>query len=405
MKNVLFLAALALCHPLHAADALIVEKLEGAVTNAELQAFKSFMRTVPVPTDNQRNMMVYGTGGTSVESLGRMFAISGDRELLDLMLRFTDAMLAARNDPQTGVVIWTGERDAVWPNSTPAEGKQAYAGSETGDVMGHIAHAARLILQNEELANEVVPDGDPHHFGKTYLLRALRYVHDMDHTLDTFVLKWLVRPGTLRLHQPDSPAYDAASRPNSSSKPMPWNQQMMVLNGVQRLAECHALLGADDDVARVKQCDAIVQASIDWFFESAQRITVNGHDCYRWTYAAENPMVHIEDSAHGGYDVGGLCRAYASGRFRLSAEMMRPFANTVLHVMRKPPDGFTFAGRVDGAAAGKRGPGTLRGHWIDLCEFEPALLQVFYEANKGRIKSSADTVAYLIWQRHRTSVR
>lgn len=404
MKTFLLIAALAASCSVHAADPLIVEKLEGPVTPAEVQAFKSFMRTVPVPTDNQRNMMVYGTGGSSVESLGRMFAISGDRELLDLMLRFTDAMLAARNDPQTGVVIWTGERDPVWPNSAPAEGKQAYAGSETGDVMGHIAHAARLILQNEELANEVVPDGDPHHFGKTYLLRALRYVYDMDQTMDAFVLKWLVRPGTLRLYQPDSPAYDTASRPNSSNKPMPWNQQMMVLNGVQRLAECHALLGADDNVARAKQLDAIVQASIDWFFESAQRVPLNGHECYRWTYAAENPMVHIEDSAHGGYDVGGLCRAHASGRYRLTAEMMRPFANTVLHIMRQPPDGHRFAGRVDGAA-GKRPPGTLRGHWIDLCEFDPALLTVFHEANKGRIKSSPDTAAYLLWQRHRLSTR
>lgn len=273
MRTALLIAALATCHFLHAADPLIVEKLEGPVTPAEVQAFKSFMRTVPVPTDNRRNMMVYGTGGSSVESLGRMFAISGDRELLHLMLRFTDAMLAARNDPQTGAVIWTGEREPVWPNSVPDEGKLAYAGSETGDVMGHIAHAARLILQNEELANEVVPDGDPHHFGKTYLLRALRYVHDMDETLDTFVVKWLVRPGTLRLYQPDSPAYDAATRPNSSNKPMPWNQQMMVLNGVQRLSECHALLGADDDMERAKQLDAIVQASIDWFLRARSAST------------------------------------------------------------------------------------------------------------------------------------
>lgn len=132
---------------------------------------------------------------------------------------------------------------------------------------------------------------------------------------------------------------------------------------------------------------------------------MNGHECYRWTYAAENPMVHIEDSAHGGYDAGGLCRAHSSGRYRITAEMMRPLANTVLHIMRQPSDGYRFAGRVDGAAAGKRPPGTLRGHWIDLCEFEPALLPVFHEANKGRIKSSADTAAYLIWQRHRLSTR
>lgn len=266
---------------LHAAEALIFEKLEGPVTEAELRAFKSFMRDVPVPKDNQRNAMVYGSGGMAVESLGRMFEISEDRELLDLMLRFTDAMLAARNDPKTGVIVWTGEREPVWPNAVPVTGKLAYAGTETGDVAGHIAYAARLILQNDKLAAEKVPDGDPNGFGATYRERALCYVREMDHTMNTFVLKWLVRPGTQRCYQPDSPAYDAATRPGSANLPVPWNQQTMLNNGFQRLAECHALLG--DDPARVKRYDAIVQASVDWFFEMAKRITVNGHECYRWT--------------------------------------------------------------------------------------------------------------------------
>ena len=401
MKSIFIIASFfALLGPLRAAEALIVEKLDGPVTATEVQAFKSFMRTVPVPTDNLRNAMVYGSGGMAVESLGRMFEISGDRELLDLMLRFTDRMLAARNDPKTGAIVWTGERDPVWPNSVPKDGKPAYAGTETGDVIGHIACAARLILQNDRLAAEKVPDGDPFGFGPTYRERALRYVRDLDHTTDTFIFKWLVRPDTHRFFMPDSPAYDAATRPGSANVPVPWNQQMMLTNGFQRLAECHALLG--DDPARVKRYDAIVQASVDWFFECAKRITVNGHECYRWTYAAEDPMVHLEDSAHGGYDVGGLCRAYVSGRYGIPAAMMKPFANTVLHIMARP--GNTFTGRTDGGTAGKRPPGTLRGNWIDLCEFAPELLPLLHEANRGRIKGSPDTAANLLWQRHRLAI-
>jgi hypothetical protein len=82
---------------------------------------------------------------------------------------------------------------------------------------------------------------------------------------------------------------------------------------------------------------------------------------------------------------------------------MRPFANTVLHVMARP--GNTFTGRTNGEAAGRRPPGTLRGPWIDLCEFEPALLPIFHAANRGRIKGSPDTTANLLWARWRLSKR
>lgn len=399
MKTIVF--AITFISLLHAAEPLIIEKLDGPVTAAEVKAFKSFMREVPVPKDNLRNAMVYGSGGMAVESLGRVFEISGDRELLDLMLRFTDAMLAGRNDPKTGLIVWTGEREPVWPNSVPKDGQRAYAGTETGDVIGHIVYAARLILQNPSLQNEKVPDGDPHGFGATYRERAQRYVREMDHTVDAFVLRWLVREDTLRYFSPDSPAYDDASRPGSSNQPVPWNQQMMLNNGFQRLAECHALLA--DDAARLKRYDAIVQASVDWFFATAKRITVNGRECYRWTYAPEEPMKHFEDAAHGGYDVGGLYRAYASGRYGVTAAMMTPFANTVLHVMARPNN--TFTDRTDGQHSGKRPPGTLRGNWIDLCEFSPEMLPILHAANRGRIKSSADTTANLLWARHRLNLQ
>jgi len=217
MMNHFFIAiTFAVLAPLRAAEVLIVETLEGPVTAAEVTAFKNYMRTVPVPKDNLSNAMVYGVGGTSVESLGRIYEITGDRELLDRMLCFTDAMLAGRNDPETGLIIWTGKRDVVWPNSMPEEGKPAYAGTETGDVAGHIAHAARLILENKKLAAEKVSDGDPFGFGATYRERALCYVSELDHTMDTFVLKWIVRPDSLRYYSPDAPAYDAASRPGST---------------------------------------------------------------------------------------------------------------------------------------------------------------------------------------------
>jgi hypothetical protein len=202
MRNTLIVTAPLLAPPaaLGAAESLVVEKLEGPVTVTEIQAFKNYMREAPVPANNIRNAMVYGDGGMAVESLGRMVEISGDRELLDRMLAFADAMLAARNDPKTGAIVWTGERELVWPNRAPEGGKPLYSAAENGDVAGHVAYAAKLVLENEKLWNVKIGDGDPHRFGATYRERAARYVREMDRTLDSFILKWLVQPGTLRYY-------------------------------------------------------------------------------------------------------------------------------------------------------------------------------------------------------------
>ncbi len=379
-----------------AAEPMIVEGPTGPVTIKEISAFKNFMKDVPPATNNIGNAMVYGGSGEAAEALGRVFEISGDVELLNRMLVFTDRMLAGRNDPKTGAVIWTGARELVWPNQAPKDGKPLYSSTENGDVIGHIAYAARLILENKKLWSDKVPGGDPFGFGATYRERAATYVREMDRTLDTFILKWLVRPDTHRCYSPDSPLYESVARPGSANQPVPWNQQTMLLNGFQRLAECHHLLG--DDAARAQRYNTIVKAAVDWFFEAVERYEAKGKLCYKWTYVFEKPLRHIEDTGHGGYDVAGLARAYVSGRYGLTAEQMRPLANTVSCVLQQP--GNKFMGRVDGTP-GKHPPGGLGGSWIDLCEFQPELLPVFIAANQGRIKSSPGLVANLLWAKHR----
>ena len=379
-----------------AAGPMIVEEGAGDVTPGEIQAFKSFMQAAPLPTDNIRNAMVYGPGGVAAEALGRVFEISGDVEILDRMIAFTDRMLAARNDPAGGVLVWTGDRALVWPNSVAEKGKPVYSGSENGDVVGHIAYAAKLILQNKRLWEVKIPGGNAVGFGATYLDRARTYVREMDRTTDAFLLKWYVRPDTLRYYTPDSSLFDAGSRPGSGGRPVPWNQQMMLNNGFQRLAECHALLGDAPD--RVRQYDAIVKASVDWFFRDAERCEVKGRPCYKWGYTHEDPIKHYEDTGHGGYDVQGLSRAYASGRYGITREMMLPLANTVACVLAQP--GNVYMGRVDGTA-GKHPPGGLGGGWIDLCEFLPELYPNLYAVNRGRTKSSPALAANLLWAKHR----
>ncbi|MBA4020220.1 MAG: hypothetical protein C0483_23920 [Pirellula sp.] len=383
-----------------AIEPLRVDGLAGPVTAAELQAFKAHVRELPAPTDNLRNAMVYGSGALAAESIGRVYEICGDRDLLDELLRFTDRMLAARNDPKTGWVTWTGERELVWPNAAPVDGKPVYAGAEMGDVVGHIAYAAKLILQQPELAQLPTTDGDPFHFGRTYRARAEHYVRELDRTMDTFLVKHLVRASDNRYYFPTDKRFAVNQKPGPAERPVPWNQQMMLNNGFQRMAECHALLG--DAPERVRRYEAIVQASVDWFFENAERITVDGHPCYRWAYVAETPLKHLEDSAHGSYDVGGLYRAYLSGKYGITPAMMAPLANTALYVMATPDGKFT--GRTDGTDAAGRPPGTLRSYWLDACEFAPELLPKLYEVNRGRIKSSPELTAGIFWQRHRAAL-
>ena len=393
------LLALVLCPGMataRAAEAMLVEGPTGPVTAKEILAFKRFMQDAPLATNNLHNAMVYGAGGEAAEALGRMFEISGDVELLDRMLAFTDRMLGARNDPKTGALIWTGARELVWPNQAPQDGKPLYSSTENGDVVGHIAYAARLILEHKKLWAGKVPGGDPLCFGATYRERAGTYIREMDRTLDSFILKWLVRPDTQRCYAPNSPLYEAITRAGTANQPVPWNQQTMLNNGFQRLAECHRLLGDDD--GRAQRYDAIVKASVAWFFESVERYEVQGKTCYKWAYVFERPLRHIEDTGHGGYDVAGLMRAYVSGRYSLTAEMMRPFANTVSCVLAQP--GNKFMGRVDGTA-GKHPPGGLGGGWVDLCEVQPGLLPLFLAANQGRIKASPGLTANLLWAKHR----
>jgi hypothetical protein len=396
LRAFLLLAPLAMLRA-ETPPAMIVEAGTGAVTQREILAFKQFMQTVPLPKDNLRNNMVYGTGGTAVEALARVFEISGDIELLDRMIAFADAMLAGRNDPKTGALIWTGERDLVWPNSVAKDGARVYAGSESGDVVGHIACTARLILKNKPLWETPVPGGDPHGFGRTYLDRAQTYVHEMDRTMDSFVVKYFVRPDTLRLYTPDSKDFEAASRPGAAAKGVPWNQQAMLINGFQRMAEAHTLLGDAPD--RVRQYEAVVKASIDWFFTEVERCEVKGRPCYKWSYAAgEQPIKHYEDIAHGGYDIALFSRALQSGRYGLTPEMMLPFANTVTCILLQP--GNKFVDHVSGIHTGKRPPGGISGYWSDLCEFDPTLYPILYEVNKARFKSGVDRTANFLWVRH-----
>jgi len=382
--------------PAEPTKTLLFEKPSGQVTPHEVQAFKDFMAEATFPKDNTHNAMVYGSGGAYVEALGLMYEITADPEILNRMITFTDDMLAARNNPKNGRVMWTGERDLVWPNKAADSPDATDSSTENGDVVGHIAYAAKLILKNKNLWAKKIGE-DPNGFGATYLDRAKTYVQELDKTMDTYIVKWLVDPETHLYHFPTSKLYDKDSVKSPWGKPVPWNQQAMLNNAFLRLAECHELL--NDSPQRVKAYDVVVKTSVDSFLSRVKHVTIAEHACYQWSYSSDDPTLHYpEDAAHGGYDIIGMYRAYLSGRYGVTADQMIPFANTVTYIMAQPGD--KFAGRTNGEL-GKHPAGSLGGYWICLSEFKHDLFPQFVASNQERAKTTPLMTALLLWTRNR----
>jgi hypothetical protein len=240
------------------AQRIIIESLNGSVTQNEIQAFKSFMQTRNISNNNVGNDWVYGDSGKDTEALGLMYEVTGDVAILDRMIQFADGALTTRNSATTGRMIWTGRRELCWPNKDITAPDAGYCGTESGDVVAHIAYCAKLILQTPAIWNTPVGVGDPRGYGATYRARALKYITEMDRTIDTFLLRWFVAASdSNHFRYPDTPQYGALGERYERNRgdPVPWNQQTMLAGGFLRLADCHAILG--DDPSRVTRYDAM----------------------------------------------------------------------------------------------------------------------------------------------------
>ncbi len=341
---------------------MLIEDIDGPVTRNEIAAFKAFMRALPAAGDNNHNNWVYGNGGKNIEALGMLYEISGDREILDQMIRFADAALASRNDPVTGRVIWTGKRELCWPNSPTNSATAKYSGSENGDVIGHIAYCADLILKTPALLTNRVGIGDTFSYGATYKERALTFVREMDRSVDTFVLPWFVSVADGNHYRwPNTPLYTF----NKGGTPIPWNQQTMLSGGFLRLALCHEVL--KDDPARVKKYYDTVGANMDWFLGDLHPYERDGHTVYDWGYSLGRKS---EDVPHGGYDIWGLCRAFECGKFNIPSATMTNFANTLCYSVYDPTNK-AFHMRVDGRDLNKPARKSLAASWMPLARYFP----------------------------------
>lgn len=96
--------------------------------------------------DDVGNSLSMGMFGQSAYAASVLFEVSGDRRALNEALRFADNLLFLRNDPENGLVFWTGEREPVWRTKEEGSTNLTYAGSEQGDIVGHMCVAVGMLI-------------------------------------------------------------------------------------------------------------------------------------------------------------------------------------------------------------------------------------------------------------------
>ena len=378
-----------------------VGSFSGPVTKAELDSFRAYVTTLTPAENNLGNQWAQGHSGEETKAMGLVYEIGHDQGTLDQMIRFCDAMLSERNDlapvPVGQHVMWTGDIAPVWPNLVTPQ--PLNTGGEQGDPVGHLGNCAWLILETPKIWKQKVPIGDPHGYGATYFERAKTFVAGADFAVDHHILK-----DELDLSNKGR-QYFSAKDPYKSGQPVPWNQQMMFNYAFQNLAAAHELL--KDAPERVVRYRRIVQDSVDWFFSEGVKTykDKDGNQAYNWGYAL--PGTGGEDQNHAALDVAGFARAYSSGKYGISAEEMRDFADTIVDVLTESAT--KYAGKVDGtsAAGHASSTATLRSAYLLLAEFRPDAYRDML-AGAGLTENgttpSCDLFSRFLWVKYRRSL-
>jgi regulation of enolase protein 1 (concanavalin A-like superfamily) len=172
-----------------------------------------------------------------------------------------------------------------------------------------------------------------------------------------------------------------------------WNRQMMFLNGYQRLSECHAILG--DNPGKVAFYDAIVVASVSWFESEWQNTTGGGQACYVWQYAPGHAGGNEEMNLHAAYDLWGLNRAFLAGKYGLTQSLMRPFAETLRHIIYQGNN--TFAEWVNGDTSTTRN--YIYPEWMGIAAYDPCTFAIMANADiaQGSQGSTPIFDALILW--------
>ncbi|CAG8609317.1 317_t:CDS:1, partial [Cetraspora pellucida] len=379
---------------------------DGPVTQNEINSYISFSgQPSRMPTTALSNILADGGTGQDVESLGLIYEFSQNPQILDIMINFTDKFLSLRNDPENGRVMWTGKREFVWCTKAADADDAGYAGSEGLDTAGKIAYAAYLILKTPCLWEETVTDNDPYNYGKTYKERAIKYVTEMDKTIDTYYLKYFIHKNDSKIYNPNSSDWLTVKDlpPNS---PMPWNRQQMMTNGFLRVAECHEILlkygigNSSDNKRRIDKYFTIIRVSIDWMVsEFRQKTTDDGIDVYYWSYKEGDKSAELIN-IHALYDIWGLYRAWQrNDKLQLDLkDVMTRMANTMRYVIYLGDN--KISKRIDGTSSASDKTGNLYGPWVFYSEFIPDWYEIFINLSQNKMLTGPRYLGAILWTKN-----
>src|SRR5579862_2773112 len=367
---------------MHAAS-MAIDSLSGPVTQNEINQFKAYMATqIPPPTpfglpggtNGDHNEWADGNGGNALEAMGLMYEISGDITILTNLIGWTDYCVSQRNDLLSAAnggqrVMWTGKIDKVWvPNETNSA-SAGYAGGENGDTKAHIAYCALLILQNPSLWNLTVPDGNPYGYGVTYFQRATNYIHKCDEGHDEYDYIFYTSTNTIR---------NPNNWPSGFHTMEANNIQMMLLGYLERLAQCHEILG--DDPARVSTYDTIVKTAAGECINGMAGChpgTTNGYPVYASGYYPWSVYPsQVESVGHAAYDMVGVYRAFNRSSYGFLKSTVTPFANAEVYVMNVATNTFSVNVNASGTTQNY-----MQAQWLLLSDWNPAVYTVTAQAD------------------------
>jgi hypothetical protein len=376
-----------------ASAAFVIESLDGDITPNEIRNFVTTASGFSVSTSNLGNAMADHASGVNVEGIRKMYEATGDVSILNLLVKHVDIFLAHKNDEPLGEhrVMWDGNIEPVWPSQAAPSG---YAGSENGQVAGHIAYAAWLILKTPSLWSQTIPDGDPHGYGATYLARAKTYVAKIDDALGRYFTVWFIDPTTHRVHEPTDPRWVACCKGADTA----WNRQMMYTMPYLFSAASHDIL--HDNPSFLALYKDVVDQFATWFVDSGTYYTSGGRKVVKWFYEVP-PDMHIENIGHAQHDVVGLVQSYESGYTTLALADVQPFADTTQFVINLGTID-TWADNVDGTGAQTA---SLKTDFIFLAKWNRALYKMIAQSNiDDKIiasgSESCKNTGYILYMKH-----
>lgn len=376
------------------------EDMKGPLTDVELAYYKAYLKQkLSLATNNIGNTLVYGHIGLAAEGMALMYAATGDREILDLLIQHCDYMLYCRNDQPGGDkrLIWTGIMEKCWPNKVLGELDEPYSGSENGDILGHIYFCAYLILLSPDLHDLQAPASDRlTGWGTTYLDRAKKFIAMCDEGME-FVEKLIAKDG--RMYYPNTPAWRAMGDfyTQRNGRGIPVNQQMMLLNGFQKAVECYEVLGIRPEKKR--EYMQVIQNSIDWQHETLEtrKITVNGvsQEYCRWYYHMAGNT--LEDYGHAAFTMQTYYKLFDSRLFtNLDAMKLIRFSNTFKYVMYDEAT-HTVSYKVDGTTpASDKRPSAAKAGWVLLSIIDPELYD-YLLTMPGNTATDAGLMAHYLY--------